>query len=1207
MLVRSIVLLLLSACSLIAGLWLRSQYNADLPGNILAKVEENIQSEFEIIDQEALLLLSEKLSPASSAWDEVSHYFVYVDSMGIRAWSRNSFMPDPASWLDENNVTFASNHRGEFLMKKWQVDNGFLVCQLTLKDRYQITNNFLKPAFNAEIFPIDEVDVVSPSGIGEPVSFQKKTIFRLLISQPETQDSHWSFGALLVALILLFAGLYGFGRDLEKRWGCDTTLFMLLAAFFGIRYGMIQLGIPALYFHSPIFDPRIFASSSLNVSMGDLLFNGLSVFFAVLYLFRNFNRMELVRWLLRRTRFQRFLAGSICLLAAFYGLLFSFNFIEVIYHNSAQSLDITQSLSMDWVRMTALLSVLIGTVSAFLFIHVLVVMARHLLSAGLISFLLGLTLAALLFVVQYTWADQDYHITALVGILFFALLRLLNFDRIEFKFSFKLFIYLIFSLTIFSIHHSMAVRSFYVERQVRDQFGFAKDFLAKRDVLAEYLLNQARQRIEEDQFIKARMGSLFLSKTSVIDKVRKIHLHSYFDRYEVGILTRMSNDSGIFKDVGMGSGRTTFLPTGYQGITYSEISTADAVKRYHVSIPIYYQRPVGSVELELVLKRVVPDNVFPELLVDNRFSQIYRNRDFSYALFEGSRLSSSSGSFNYERYFDKTTIGLPEMYREGVKDHGYFHVAVEEVDGSTAIVSAPTYSWSSVVTNVCFWFVIGLALMLMVQGAIGFYSVLKGRRFDFTARIQVYMFLAFALPVVAVSVTTLTLLGKSSEEATGKDFLDRSASASQSVAGLFSGDSTAAPTRLEPWIVENAAFSKTDISIYSPEGNLMATSQPALFESHLLSARINREAWRKIVLEGERQTVTSEQIGGLQYSCAYAAVLSPRTGSVAAVVSLPFFESATFLQRGQILILSNILKVFVVVFLVFSILSFWAASSLTEPIRLFTKTLRQTTFSGNNKRLQWNTSDEIGMLVKEYNRMVENLEGSKRALAQNEKESAWREMAKQVAHEINNPLTPMKLTLQQMEQGLRSGAFSSEKTEKSVGVLLKQVEILNSIASSFSTLARMPAPFPQRVELSKLLNDTVTLFSTDNKIKISCVVQPPILWVSVDPTSFSRVLSNILINAFQAKQDERPMVVNMTALKEGESVVVAIADNGKGIAADDQARVFQPQFTTKQSGSGLGLALAKQIVVQAGGRIWFESTPGHGTTFFIELPLIHNS
>ena len=154
-----------------------------------------------------------------------------------------------------------------------------------------------------------------------------------------------------------------------------------------------------------------------------------------------------------------------------------------------------------------------------------------------------MVVAGTLFFLQYSLTGKDNWISLFIGVLFIVMVRLFRFDRVVFRFSFKLFIYLICSLTIFSFYHSMAVRLFHLERQARDQFRFGKDFLTERDVLGEYLLDQARQRIENDQFIQTRMASPFLSKAVVINKIRRVYLNNYFDRYEVNIVTRLEGDT----------------------------------------------------------------------------------------------------------------------------------------------------------------------------------------------------------------------------------------------------------------------------------------------------------------------------------------------------------------------------------------------------------------------------------------------------------------------------------------------------------------------------------------------------------------------------------------------------------------------------------------------------------------------------------------
>lgn len=1211
--VRTIALLLFSTLLLAGGLWSRSHYSGRYRQDLLTSIQKNLDREFALVDQEAARLLADSLAASSLEWDKTKHFFIHVNNNRIKSWNRSYYVPDLTSLSSADSITFLRAVRGDFLVKKWQaLDGSSLFCVLKLTDRYPIINNFLSVQWEPSIFPVKDIQIVSAlAKTGDALLVEGHTLFRILPGKPEVHENNLSFALLVSGLLLLLTAVWKIKRLLEKLIGFEAAFATLFLAFLGIRYGMIMINLPALYFPSDVFDPKKFASSSLNASMGDLLFNSLALLLLVVYLFRHFIKFRLVSWLLQRSGLQRYVAAIACLLLCFFALLFPFDFIETIYHNSTLSFASVQSLSMDAVRIIALGAVLTGCITSFLFIHLFFSLSIHLFKKGNRRFFIGVTIASALFILQFYMLGRNLWVTLVLAIVLFSVLKVSEIYKGMFRFSFRLFIYLIFSLIIYSFQNAWAVRLFHIEKQVQDQFRFGKDFLTERDVLGEYLLDQTRQRIKKDQFIQMRMASPFLNKTAVIDKVRRVHLSNYFDRYEIGVATwnqeEKPTETALNELDSISFGPKNFRLTGYEGISYANAADGATIKHYHMTVPIYYQRPVGIIELDLSLKRVIPDNVYPELLVDNRFKQIYRNRNFSYAVFTDGKLATSSGSFNYGRDFGIERIKNPALYDHGMADSNYYHIGIEEPDGSVAIVSVITYSWFYFIASFAFWFVLGLIVLFAWQGASGAYSFIRGENVNYATRIQLFIFLAFLLPVLAVSITTLTMIGRSNEESIQNDYLERSGTVSQRLTAVISTDSATIQNQasLEKWIEENAAASKLDISVYSPDGLLMATSQPALFDNQLISPLISRAAWEKIVLLGEIQTVTDEQIGRLQYSCAYSAVLSPRSGKLLGIVGLPFFESAAFLEKSQSLILSNILIVFVVVFILFSLLSFWASSSLTFPIRFITKTLSLTTLTGENKPLQWKSSDEIGTLVKEYNKMVGNLEESKQALARSEKETAWREMAKQVAHEIKNPLTPMKLTLQQMEQGLKSGNLPPEKSQKSVDVLLKQVDILNEIAASFSSFASMPAAFPQKVDINELLQSVVDLFGAETNGKVMYMASLPSYIVSVDKTAFSRAISNIIINALQAKKEgqvdlEVTILTNIT----NKVAITSIHDNGKGMDADVREKVFEPQFTTKHSGSGLGLAMTKQIVMQAGGKIWFESTMDKGTTFYIELPLV---
>jgi signal transduction histidine kinase len=276
------------------------------------------------------------------------------------------------------------------------------------------------------------------------------------------------------------------------------------------------------------------------------------------------------------------------------------------------------------------------------------------------------------------------------------------------------------------------------------------------------------------------------------------------------------------------------------------------------------------------------------------------------------------------------------------------------------------------------------------------------------------------------------------------------------------------------------------------------------------------------------------------------------------------------------------------------VLAYFVSKWLTFPLEFITQSLKRTSLTKTNQPLVWKADDEIGLMVKEYNQMLYNLGESKAELEQTQRERTWREMAQQVAHEIKNPLTPMKLTLQQLERNIQSGNNVTEKAAKAV-------DTLNDIASSFSAFAKMPEPVIQSVELVSLLRRTVDLHSHSGEIIFRNGVKE--LYVLGDEQLLGRTFSNIILNAFQAARPGEASVVHVTVQRKDNLVSIAFQDNGKGIEPDVAERIFVPHFTTKKSGSGLGLAIARQAIEQMKGRIWFETEIGKGTIFFIEMPL----
>jgi nitrogen fixation/metabolism regulation signal transduction histidine kinase len=241
--------------------------------------------------------------------------------------------------------------------------------------------------------------------------------------------------------------------------------------------------------------------------------------------------------------------------------------------------------------------------------------------------------------------------------------------------------------------------------------------------------------------------------------------------------------------------------------------------------------------------------------------------------------------------------------------------------------------------------------------------------------------------------------------------------------------------------------------------------------------------------------------------------------------------------------------------------------------------------------------------VEVYNQKVDELRESAEKLARSERESAWREMARQVAHEIKNPLTPMKLGIQHFQRTWDpASSDAKERLEKFSNSLVQQIDVLNGVATAFSQFAQMPIAQPQPLELTDVVRDAVHVFTATPGVRIE-LEENERLPVNADREQLLRVLNNLLKNAVQAIPEDRKGRVVVRLEREGNSAMLEVRDNGEGIPEDARERIFSPSFTTKTRGMGLGLAMVKRIVENAGGTVRFETAEGVGTSFFVILPL----
>jgi two-component system nitrogen regulation sensor histidine kinase NtrY len=399
----------------------------------------------------------------------------------------------------------------------------------------------------------------------------------------------------------------------------------------------------------------------------------------------------------------------------------------------------------------------------------------------------------------------------------------------------------------------------------------------------------------------------------------------------------------------------------------------------------------------------------------------------------------------------------------------------------------------------------------------------------------------------------------------------------------------------------NAAY----LNLFDVKGNLLYTSLPRIYDFGIIGRKMGADAYIYLSqMQRSEYIDPNERIGDFTYSSAYAPIRNSMNETVA-YIGLPYYANEADYQRKIGLYINTLINIYALVFVAIGILAVFLANQITSPLTFIQDSIRKTKLGQKNQPIQWSRHDEIGSLIKEYNKMIAALEESASKLARSEREIAWREMAKQVAHEIKNPLTPLKLGVQLLEKSWREQDPNFEKKfERFNKSFIEQIDSLASIASEFSNFAKMPDTKLEKLSLLPIIQQARDVFTNTQNVEIY-IFNHTMLEVIVlgDKDQLLRTFNNLLKNAIEAADPESRCVIKINLMNDEENVFVEVEDNGKGIDPDQQDKIFVPNFTTKSSGTGLGLAFVKQAVENAGGTVSFKSFAEIGTTFYLSFPL----
>lgn len=1182
-------------------------------------IAANIANELSILDQKTKEVSSTAVVDLNRLFNRLTTsdeyaFFIYENGE-ILYWSTNRFVPKYGTLEGTYLYKFLEINKDQFVVKRSVINTsqnrlveiyGFL----TLKSSVPVTKDFTTTGLNAKLFGKSSYDLtIDATQAGDHQIKSPQGIYLFSFSGSDLMKVDYPvYSSVIVLLFVLSIFFYiramffysGLLNQLGKPFLAIGTMALMLLLLRGI---MIFYSFPYSVRAYGLFDPIHFAASGIEPSLGDLLLNQIALLILVAYAFRTIMRLEgHLKW--------NDWGLALILILSFLSFFYLTLELQSTLRNSQWELDISKDNSLNIFK---LINYLVLFIEGIIFFLITQLAASHciktekkallrlllilgLIGSGLSAFLLGLNL----------------FIYLCIYLVYLALIIRLKFpDEIN-KLSYSTFLYFFTAAFVVALVSTLVLNEDIKNADRLDKISLATELLTDNDLTAEFLLSEAKSSIEKDILIQTNISNLFSSKQLIRQRIRRSYLGEYFDKYDIEIL--LFNGSGKSIPNATATDFSAYqrlyaqdqLATEHKGLYFVSFRFPSVSNQYYLFIDIKrYDTIIGHIIVKLDKKEQLNNSILPRLLFDEVSKSTELNH-FNYAIFQNGEISSSIGDFNYERDFPLNWQNQPEIFTTGVEINDYHHLAVQGRDANEYfVVSNPVYPMRFVITNFSLFFLFSVVMIILIFFASAIFYNLKKSTVTIAAKVQILLNFAFFLPLIIVSIVVLRLVNNTVKRNIEDNYLEVAESAGRNLTSTLE-DFLAAQNEnnesLENRVAEISQYSRADINLFNKDGVLIATNQRMIFENQVLSSYASPKAMAEIIENRSSERLYEERVGELVYQSTYVGVRSAQDNELLGILSMPFFESEAQLKRQQTDIVSNILNAFTFIFIVFVLLSFLASRIITYPFKYLTQRIKATTFSNINQPLEWNAEDEIGLMVREYNRMLVNLERSKKELAMSEKESAWREMAQQVAHEIKNPLTPMKLKLQHLKRILTEGKDLNQDFNKPLDSLLNQIESLSDIATSFSSFAKMPIPRNERLDIADALRKVVRLFKADN-VEINPNIPRNPVWVEGDANLLGRIFNNLILNAIQAMPEGETPKLEIQLEETHSKARISVKDNGAGIPDDIRDKIFIPKFSTKVEGSGIGLAIAKRGVEHAGGSIWFETEAGVGTTFFIEFPL----
>ena len=1173
---------------------------------------------------------------ADTSSNNINRKSLFKENFGILIYAVNNNIPSAVYWnnnhyyLNENDLNkadgnyFADYQNGNFELIKVTVplrnNIYYVVGLIPIRWKYFIENKYLTTHFDG--YPnLDKLyEITTDTNAFHIHSDEiKRELFKIKFKQGVDFTGYDEITILFrtASIFLLLLFLTMIAKELVFENGLTNGFLFLTVSFIAMRLICYLFPFPFYFTDLPLFDPSIYASNFIHPSLGDLLIN--SILFFWLINFYNFHYLH-------TSSKQNNPLKNIFLYARIFLLIITaFLFTSII-----RSLVIDSKISFNVINFFSLniytgISFFILGLLCFSFFNLSHILLKPLYNKA-IPLSHQIVAASAFGLLLLSFSINGLHTRSNLFTLLWLIIYLifLFYRRNDLSASVVHSGAFILWLMFLAISVAALLSNQNKNVEIEQRKLLAENLITQTDPLSENLLDVATLGLSND-FLKNNLHKFLILQTNkqLKDSLIEADFLGYLNKYDTRIYTYDSSFNALFNDDSTTYGslkniiRLKAKPTGVSNL-YSFESEGKLLNY------IFEKQFLtdGKVSLALIIvikpKLYISEAIFPELFKQSNDLSSDLNLNYAYAIYKNGKLISHFNDYNFPLQVNSRKISANSFSQKN--NNGYNELWYNSFNQKQVVIAAPNNQVMAVISLFAWLFCSFLIIAMFLHGM----EILFRKKFNLKAikssfklsiHAQIHFNILFVsiFSFIVVAFVTISFFiirfDKSNQEKLFRSIqivgyeIQSKLDANPEIIAATAFQRNNLENSLEKIVDEIAQTHNTDITIFNAQGKLKVSTQPYIYNKNLLSNLIDPAAYEALHYNHEIRYSQQEHIGSLKYLSIYAPILQTN-GETQAYINIPYLNSQAELNQEISGFLATLINLNAFIFLIAGAIAFLITNQITASFRLIGEKMEQVNFGKENEEIEWNRQDEIGVLVNEYNKMVKKLEASAKALAQSEREGAWREMARQVAHEIKNPLTPMKLSIQYLQRSIKNNTANIQQLSQQVATtLIEQIEQLSKIAGDFSQFANIGNTTVEKFDVSEIIQQVICLYETDDKIKITWKKDEGNYFIESDKIQINRLFTNLFKNAVEASNENDVIEINITQQNQNNKILIAVSDNGKGINDDEKNKIFTPNFTTKSSGTGLGLAICKGIVEHANGNIRFEKNKTKGTIFYVELPM----